>query len=212
MVEQNQHYLRRNFHLLMALCFWILMMVGFSDNWLWDTGQDTNFIPKFIIHAITAFGWFTILVVQNILIKKRHIKYHMTLGLLAMFIYAAMILSLGYMVYELYEEFGRIDKMSLNTSIQAIIATVIIGNGFLNRKGNLNEHKFLMTFGTFCLIQPSINRTAFYISDDYFFIPFVGIYLILFAALVWYKKKLTWYMIVWLVLWLFFFYYIFLSR
>ena len=212
MNKMKETYLKRNFHLIMAMSFWILMMVGFSDNWLWDTGQGTNFIPKFIIHAITAFGWFTILVLQNILIKKRYVKHHMTLGLLAMFIYGAMILSLGYMVYELYEEFGRIDKMSLNTSIQAIIATVIIGIGFLSRKRNLNEHKFLMTFGTFCLIQPSMNRTAFYISDEYFFIPFVSIYLILFTAFVWYKKKLTWYMIAWLLVWLFFFYYIFLSR
>lgn len=212
MYKQKPSYLRRNFHLIMAVSFWILMMVGFSDNWLWDTGQDTNFIPRFIIHAITAFGWFTILVIQNGLIKKRNVKLHMTLGLLAMFIYAAMLISLGYLDYELYEEFGRIDKMSLNTSIQAVIATVIIGNGFLNRKGDLNEHKFLMTFGTFCLIQPSINRTAWHISEEYFLFVHAFIYMILFSSIVWYKRKLTWYMIVWLLVWLFFFYYIFLNR
>ena len=211
MNKLKQSYLKRNFHLLMAVSFWILMMVGFSDNWLWDTEQKTNFIAKYIVHAITAFGWFTILVIQNILIKKNLVKLHMTLGLLGVFFFSAMILSLGYLDFELYQEFGEIDKMSLNTSIQAVIATVLIVNGFLNRKVNLNKHKFLMTFGTFCLIQPSMNRTSFYISDEFFFIPFVGIYLILFSAFIWYKKRLTWYMILWLLIWLYYFYDIFFN-
>jgi hypothetical protein len=60
----------------------------------------------------------------------------MILGLIAMFINAAMILTLGYLNFELYLEFGRTDKMSINTSIQAIIAKLIIGNGFLNRKND----------------------------------------------------------------------------
>lgn len=212
MNKLKETYMKRNFHLFMAVSFWILMMVGFSDNWLWDTGQKTNFIPKYIIHAITAFGWFTILVVQNLLIKKRNIKLHMNLGLIAMFIYATMILTLGYLDFELYKEFGKIDKMSINTSIQAIIATLIIVKGFLKRKSDLNEHKFLMTFGTFCLIQPSVNRTAWYISEEYFLYVHASIYLILFLIVVWYKRKLTWYMIAWILVWLFYFYYIFLNR
>jgi hypothetical protein len=193
----------------MAICFWILMMVGFSDNWLWDTGQKTNFIPKYIIHAITAFSWFTLLLIQNLLIKKNNVKLHMTLGGTSMFFFFAMILSLAYLDLELFREFGRLDPMSLNTSLQAVIATIIVIIGYLNRTEKSSEHKFQMTFGSFCLIQPAMNRTAFYISDDLFFMPFISIYLILFAAFVWYKKKLTWYMIVWLLVWSFFFYYIF---
>lgn len=211
MTKMKVTYLKRNFHLIMAISFWVLMMVGFSDNWLWDTKQDTNFIPKYIIHSITAFSWFTILVIQNILIKNKKVRFHMRLGLIGMFSFIVMILSLAYLDIELYREFGRLDKMSLNTSIQAVIAAIIIGNGYLNRKSNLNEHKFQMTFGTFCLIQPAMNRTAFYISDEYFLLPFIGVYLILLSFIVWYKRKLTWYMLLWFLVWLYFFYDIFFN-
>ncbi len=164
-----------------------------------------------LIRKVSVFLHATFHIIQNILIKNKNVRFHMRLGLIGMFSFIAMILSLAYLDIELYREFGRLDKMSLNTSIQAVIAAIIIGNGYLNRKSNLNEHKFQMTFGTFCLIQPAMNRTAFYISDEYFLLPFIGVYLILFSFILWYRRRLTWYMLLWLLVWLYFFYDIFFN-
>lgn len=72
-----------SFYLLFAISLWLLMAIGFSDNWLFDRAQESNSQPKFLIHAFFAFWWFTLLVIQSGLIRAGNIKLHMRLGIIA---------------------------------------------------------------------------------------------------------------------------------
>jgi len=73
--------MRKNFYFIMSLVYWLLMMTGFSDNWLYDTSQESNFILKFQVHAFFAFSWFSILIAQTGLIRKNNFKTHKKLGI-----------------------------------------------------------------------------------------------------------------------------------
>ena len=61
--------MRRNYPLVLSSLFWLTMVVGFSDNWLYDLDQPSNSAPHFLIHAGFAFLWFSALVVQCALVR-----------------------------------------------------------------------------------------------------------------------------------------------
>jgi hypothetical protein len=91
---------RKNFFLIFSLIFWLLMAIGFSDNWLFDAGQKSNSEPKFLIHAFFAVCWFTLLVIPSGLIKKSNYTLHFKLGLFGIIIYYLLTLTIWNLYYE----------------------------------------------------------------------------------------------------------------
>jgi hypothetical protein len=191
--------MRDKFFFIISLIFWFLMVIGFSDNWLFDTGQESNSQPKFLVHAFFAFSWFTLLVVQTGLIRKRNYKLHMKLGLLGIIIYYLLIITVWNLYFENFMD--KNDWMRLVKPLEAF-SIVLVTLGFLNRKKNTQNHKDYITFGTFCLIGPALDRTVFHLfGPEYMMWPMLILTVGLFGSFIWYKKKFTWYMGLWIIFW-----------
>ncbi len=191
--------MRDKFFFIISLIFWFLMVIGFSDNWLFDTGQESNSQPKFLIHAFFAFSWFTLLVVQTGLIRKRNYKLHMKLGLLGIIIYYLLTITIWNLFFENFMD--KNDWMRLVKPLEAF-SIVLVTLGFLNRKKNTQNHKDYIIFGTFCLIGPALDRTVFHLfGPEYMMWPMLILTFGLFGSFIWYKKKFTWYMGLWLIFW-----------
>ena len=87
------------FFFLFALSLWLLMAIGFSDNWLFDTSQESNSQPKFLIHAFFSFCWFSLLLVQTGLVRAGNTRLHMRLGLIGVAVYACMTVTIWYLFF-----------------------------------------------------------------------------------------------------------------
>lgn len=175
----------------MSITFWLFMAVGFSDNWLFDTGQPSNSNPKFLIHAFFAFSWFTLLVVQTGLIRKNNTKTHMKIGIAGMVVFVGFLLSTLPMYVQEYFDQGYLDPLSTMIFLQLMFATILIIIGFAKRKTNSLIHKTHIIFGSFMMIQPALDRAVGHLFGEVG-IQWLIIYLILFGLFIWYYKKLKW--------------------
>lgn len=186
-----------SFYLLFAIALWLLMAIGFSDNWLFDRAQESNSQPKFLIHAFFAFCWFTLLVIQSGLIRVGNYGLHMRLGIIAIFVYVCMTATIWYLYVSSYLESGDIFKLVRPLEILSVLLVAI---GFVNRRRNSQKHRECLLFGTFCLIGPALDRTVFHLfGPDQMFYPMMILYIALFCCFLWSVKKLTWYMTLWMV-------------
>ncbi|GEM_PF-3291754 len=175
------------------------MAIGFSDNWLFDVGQESNSEPKFLIHAFFAFSWFTLLIIQTRLIKKSNYKLHFKIGLIGIIIYYLLTLTIWNIYYDNYAL--KNDLIQLIKPLEAF-SVLLVTLAFLNRKKNSQKHKEYITFGTFCLIGPALDRTVFHLfGPAYMMWPMFILYWMLFGFFIWYKKKFTWYMGFWIIFW-----------
>ena len=190
---------RKYFFLFFAIVLWLLMAVGFSDNWLFDRGQESNYMPKFMIHAFFAFCWFSLLVIQSALIRMRNHALHFRIGIIGMIVYYVMTLTIWNLYIEVYR--ATSDPMKLFKPLE-IFSLLLVSLAFLIRKREPQRHKEYIVFGTFCLIGPALDRTVFHLfGPEYMMWPMIALYWVLFLSFVWYKKGLTWYMLTWMVLW-----------
>jgi len=171
------------------------MMIGFSDNWLTDVGQPSNSQPKFLIHAFFAFCWFTLLVVQNGLIKKRNIKGHMKAGKIGFLIY------IGFLLTTLPLYLKEFEPLALMVFSQLIFGTILIGLGYKNRKTNTLAHKTNVMFGSFLLIQPAWDRAASKMFGP-IGLEWILFFLIFYGLFIWYYKKIKWQFLVGFLIWL----------
>ena len=193
--------MRAKFFLTFSIILWLLMAIGFSDNWLFDTCQESNSEVKFLVHAFFAFSWFTLLVVQSGLIRNKNFTLHMSLGFLGMVIYFFLTITIWNLYYENFIE--KNDWMRLVKPLEAF-SVVLVTLGFLNRKKNANNHKEYIMFGTFCLIGPALDRTVFHLfGPEYMTWPMFILYFGLFSLFIWYKRRFTWYMGLWVIFWTF---------
>jgi len=194
--------MRKNFYFVMSIIYWLFMMIGFSDNWLYDTSQASNFILKFQIHAFFAFCWFSLLVVQTGLIRKNNFNTHKRLGIIGMIIFTGMILSTGYLYLSRYLELGYMAPLSKMVFSQYLFAIVLTTIGFVKRKSNALAHKTNIILGSLLLMHPAIDRMVGHLFDDIYIFVWLGIYFILFGLFVWYYKKIKWQLAIGFLIWL----------
>lgn len=186
----------------MSIIYWLIMMIAFSDNWLYDIHQASNFIPKFIVHAFFAFSWFSLLVIQTGLIRISNLKTHKRIGIIGMIAFAGMVLSIGYIYLTRYLEIGYMAPLSKMVFSQYLFAIILIIIGFINRKSNALDHKTNIIIGTFFLMQPAIDRFVGHLFDEHFVFVWLFIYLILFASFIWYYRKIKWQLALGFIIWL----------
>lgn len=184
--------MRKNFYFIMAVFFWLLMVIGFSDNWLFDVGQESNSNPAFLVHAFFAFSWFTFLVVQTGLIRKSNVKTHMKVGVAGMISYAGFFLVTAniYITRMIAEGFPA--PLALMNMALFVFATLMIVRGFLVRKQDAAAHKTSILVGTFMLIEPALSRSLSHLFGGETEGLWLLTYLVLFGLFVWFYKKINW--------------------
>ena len=118
----------------MSLVFWLLMVIGFSDNWLFDVGQESNSDPKYLIHAFFAFSWFTLLVIQAGLIRRKRVKIHMALGIAGVIVYAGLFVATSYIYLSRLLSEGSPEPLAMLNMAMFVFVTILIVKGLLIRK------------------------------------------------------------------------------
>jgi hypothetical protein len=193
---------RKHFYLILSALFWLMMIVGFADNWLYDVHQPSNSVPKFIVHGLFAFAWFTIFLMQAALIRTRNVRLHQRLGIAGLVIFAGMALSTGYLYLSFFLEKGYLRPISKMISSQLVFAVVLVALGFLQRKKNLVQHKTNMLLANLWLIQPGMDRWVDHIFPSIFLELWLAVYVLLFASIIWYYKRVPWQLWVGALIWL----------
>ncbi len=186
--------MRKYFYIFLSLTLWLIMIIGFSDNWLTDTGQPSNSEPKFMIHAFFAFSWFTMLVVQNTLIRKNNVKAHMKAGKFGFLIY------LGFLLSTLPLYFKEFAPLSIMVFSQLVFGSILIAMGYRNRNKDVNAHRTNIMFGSFMLIQPAWDRASGHLFGSQG-LEWILFYLIFFGLFIWFHKKLKWQIAVGFLVW-----------
>lgn len=194
--------MRKNFYFIMSIVYWLFMMIGFSDNWLYDTHQESNYIPKFIVHGLFAFSWFSLLVLQTGLVRKNNLKAHRQMGIIGMIIFYGMIVSTGYLYVTRFIELGYMSSLTQMVFSQYLFAILLITIGFAKRKADAQTHKTNIIFGCLMLMFPAIDRAVGHIFDNLYPVVLLFTYFVLFTSFIWYYKKIKWQFAVGFLIWL----------
>lgn len=191
---------KSNFYFKMAIMLWLIMVVGFSSVIIFEGGVPDYYDTRLICHGIINFLWFTLLVVQSALIRSNHQKLHMTLGRMGMIFFFFVVLNILYIFYTTYARRGHFIAVDWMVLFQFMVGLFVIVKGFHNRKYNLMLHKDYILFGSFCLIQPAINRLAG-IFGQYYLAGFIITSLLIVTLFILHWKKIKWPVLAWLVAW-----------
>lgn len=186
----------------MSIVYWLFMMIGFSDNWLYDTHQESNYIPKFIVHGLFAFSWFSLLVLQTGLVRKNNLKAHRQMGIIGIIIFYGMIVSTGYLYVTRFIELGYMSSLTQMVFSQYLFAILLITIGFAKRKADAQTHKTNIIFGCLMLMFPAIDRAVGHIFDNLYPVVLLFTYFVLFTSFIWYYKKIKWQFAVGFLIWL----------
>lgn len=179
-----------------------MMIVGFADNWLYDVHQPSNSIPKFIVHGLFAFAWFSIFLAQTILVRTSNVRLHQRLGIAGIFVFAGMALSTGYLYLSFFLEKGYLRPLSQMISSQLAFAVFLVALGYRQRRKNMEQHKTSMLMANLWLIQPGMDRWVDHIFPSIFLELWLAVYVLLFAAIIWYYKRVPWQLWLGFLIWL----------
>lgn len=209
--------MRKYYFITASILMLILSLVGFSDNLITDTGQESNSDPKFIIHGLFLFAWFIILISQTNFIRKENYEAHIKLGIAGMFVAAGVLITTLYIFVVVYKGW---DVMPINAKVNRLFMpsfALWVWLGYMNRKKPV-KHKRFMYVGTLYMLGPILDRAL----DDLFpdelisntvgWGPFIiGFWSLFFISLIIYDwltlKKIhpvtylgfIWFYIVWLI-------------
>ena len=193
---------KNSFCLIMSCLFWVIMVVGFSDNWLFDIGQESNSDPRFVIHGILAFGWFTILVVQAALARASRFGVHVALGFLGFSIYAAFFGDTGYLYLDGFIEKGKLGPLTILNLSMFLYGSLLIGQAFLIRNKDSDIHRANIMIGTLMLMEPGIGRALGHLIGKGSEPVWLLVYLILFAVFAWQFFRHKWRVAIGFLIWL----------
>ena len=87
-------------------------------------------------------------------------------------------------------------------SSQLAFAVVLVTLGYWHRKKNLVQHKTNMLMANLWLIPPGMDRWVDHIFPSIFLELWLAVYVFLFAAIIWYYKRLPWQLWVGFLIWL----------
>ena len=105
-------------------------------------------------------------------------------------------------VSEFFLEKGYLRPISKMVSSQLAFAVVLVALGYWQRRKNLVQHKTNMLMASLWLIQPGMDRWVDHIFPSIFLELWLAVYAVLFAAIIWYYKRVSWQLWVGFLIWL----------
>ncbi len=151
--------MKKNYFFIVSIILLALSLFAFSDNLITDVGQESNSDPKFIIHGLFCFAWFSVLVFQTFYIRKGDYATHKRVGMVGGWIAAGVFISTVYIfvvIFESWEETWFVAKA--NRFFMASYA-ILIALAFVN-KANGVKHKRYIYLATIYMLGPILDRVA----------------------------------------------------
>lgn len=161
-VRSNRRSTDDIFFSVMALLALVIVLVGFAQSYFL-AGMVRAKLPNLLVHVHGALFviWIFLLVAQTGLVVARRVRWHMTLGLLAVVVAPLMV------VVGIWTTLDSIRRNSgagpppqillLGNTSSILIFAILIGWGMLARYDAVT-HKRLMILGTFAILGPAIDR------------------------------------------------------
>jgi hypothetical protein len=151
--------MKKNYFFIVSIILLALSFFAFSDNIITDVGQKSNSDPKFIIHGLFCFAWFSILVFQTFYIRKGDYTTHKRVGILGAWIAAGVFLSTAYVFVVIFENWRDMWFVAkANRFFMASYAILII-LAFIS-KAEGAKHKRYIYLATIYMLGPILDRVA----------------------------------------------------
>ncbi|MBL7857702.1 MAG: hypothetical protein JNM57_08430 [Cyclobacteriaceae bacterium] len=151
--------MKRNYFFIVSMILLGLSFFAFSDNLITDVGQKSNSDPKFIIHGLFCFAWFSLLVFQTFYIRKGDYTTHRRLGIIGGWIAAGVFISTVYVFIVIFDSWGEMWFVAkANRFFMASYALLIV-LAFVN-KANGVKHKRYIYLATIYMLGPILDRVA----------------------------------------------------
>ena len=151
--------MKKNYFFIVSIILLALSFFAFSDNIITDIGQKSNSDPKFIIHGLFCFAWFSLLVFQTFYIRKADYATHKRVGIIGAWIAAGVLISTVYVfvvIFMSWEETWFVAKA--NRFFMASYAILII-LAFVNKAVSV-KHKRYIYLATIYMLGPILDRVA----------------------------------------------------
>ena len=193
--------MQRHFCFSMSLVFWALMLVGFSDNWLFDVGQESNSDPKMLVHAFFAFCWYSILVVQTAMVKFQRLSAHKSVGVAGVVAYCGFFLTTSFLYAHKLINMGPPAPLQLLNMTLFVYATILMVWAFWVRHTRTETHKCNIMVGTLMIVEPALSRAIGHLFGNGAEPIWLFSYVLFFAIYFW-KYKLRAQLVIGFVIWL----------
>ena len=151
--------MRKYYFKIASILLLILSIIGFSDNFITDVGQESNRDPKFIIHGLFMFAWFIIFVAQSNFIRKGNYKAHMKWGIVGMISAIGVFLSTVFIFISLYKGWDAMPYFAKANRFFMLSFAVLIILGYLNRQNGI-KHKRFIYMATLLILEPILSRVT----------------------------------------------------
>ncbi|MBX3238472.1 MAG: hypothetical protein KIT80_06765 [Chitinophagaceae bacterium] len=159
--------MKKNYFFIASLLLLLLSIFGFSDNLIWDLGQESNSDPKFIIHGLFMFAWFIIFVVQTNFIRKGDYKTHMKWGIAGMVTAIGVFLSTVYVFIAIFESWDAMAFYVKANRFFMLSFAVFVVLGYLHRR-EATKHKRLIYLASLLILEPILSRVSGHIGIENF--------------------------------------------
>jgi hypothetical protein len=112
-----------------------------------------------------------------------------------------MVVATGYLYVTKILE-GRYDALSKMVSAQLVFAVFLIFLGYKKRNIDPLEHRTNMILANLWMIQPAMDRWVDHIFPSIYLELWLAVYIALFAAMIWYYRRIPWQLWVGVLIWL----------
>jgi len=150
----------KNYFFIVSIIIFLLGLVAFSDNFLFDVSQESNSNPVYIIHGLLMYSWIIVLMIQTNRIRNLKVESHKKLGIVGFILAALFVCSAGYIYLFVVNSpwddipfFGKANRIFLPTF------AILILLAYLNRS-KAQWHKHLIFVGLFLILEPILSRVC----------------------------------------------------
>lgn len=135
----------------------ILALVGFGYNLSPATRAPDLFQPRFVVHGLACLGWLSLLVVQTSLVGAGRTRLHRRLGVSAIVVASAVVLSSVFVGIASLAAGGWLRLLTYGNVAAVIVFGVFIALAYRARRDR-EAHRRLMLVGTLFMMGPVYTR------------------------------------------------------
>lgn len=165
----------RWFFIFMGFAFLAVALAGFGPSYVFRLAQgEINFPLKVHLHAVLMFGWLGLFILQAGLIRRRNLKLHRTLGVVAvpwfvLIMLVSVFVSVQGLLAPVPPPLERLlDNIFFLQLCAFVLAPALFVLALRTRKTAPQQHKRYMFFLTFFLIEAAASRMTWLpgMADD----------------------------------------------